>query len=84
MDNKLDLLFTCIYIAIMVDLIISVILVDRPYAAGIMRPYIVACFMKSVRLHFVALVEDLKATFVVLLSIFIFVFVSATICVFVY
>ena len=49
-----------------------------------MRPYIVACFMKSVRLHFKALIEDLKATSVVLASIFIFVFVNATICVFVY
>jgi hypothetical protein len=73
-----------IYIAVMIDLITSVILVDQPWFAGILRPYIVGCFMKSVRLHFKALIEDLKASSVVLLSIFIFVFVYSTVLVFVY
>ena len=48
-DRLQDILMTIGFALIMTDLIIAIIFVHRPFFAGIFRPFIVGCFMRSVR-----------------------------------
>lgn len=61
------------------DLIWAIITIRRPFYSGLLRPIVVGCFMHSVRINAINLFKDLKDSFVVLLSIFIFIFCYANI-----
>ena len=58
----------------LVDLSFSIILLKRPIVSAFLRPFILASCMSSVRSNFFTLVQQIKDSSVILLSIFLFVF----------
>ena len=78
-DYKQNIFLFCLFIAIVVDMLVSIIKVDTPYFSRFCKPFIIGSFMVSVRLNCWYLLKDFYDSSAVLISIFLFIFIYSTI-----
>ena len=78
-DRKQNLFMSFLYIAIFIDMLISLIERDTPYFSRFCKPFIIGSFMVSVRINAYSLLKDIYDSSAVLLSIFLFIFIYSTI-----
>ena len=78
-DKKQNIFMFALYVAIFIDMLISIVQVNTPYFSRFCKPFIIGSFMVSVRLNCWYLFKDFYDSSAVLLSIFLFIFVYSII-----
>ena len=78
-EKKQNWALSLLFVAIFIDMIISISRVDTPYFSRFCKPFIIGSYMTSVRLNAWYLLKDIYDSSAVLISIFLFIFIYSTI-----
>ena len=83
-DKRITVVMGILFATSLIDQVLSIVLIRRAFFAGLLRPFLVACFLNSVRQSMLQLVFLLKDSFIYLVCIFLYVFTFSALAYFIY